>query len=63
LKEIFSRKGAKAQRKPLGTRSALRLCAKKSDPMYRIENAITVEDRSVNGKAFQTGVFDIVLER
>ena len=37
--------------------------AKKSDPMYRIENAIAVEERSVNGKTFQTGVFDIVLER
>jgi len=31
--------------------------------MYRIENAITVEERNVNGKTFQTGVFDIVLER
>jgi catechol 1,2-dioxygenase len=37
--------------------------AKKTDPMYRAENAITVADRSVNGKTFQTGVFDIVLER
>jgi protocatechuate 3,4-dioxygenase beta subunit len=37
--------------------------AKESDPMYRAENAIAVEDRTVNGKAFQTGVFDIVLER
>jgi len=36
---------------------------KKSDPMYRIENAITVEERTVNGTVFQTGVFDIVLER
>jgi len=36
---------------------------KKSDPMYRIENAIAVEERTVNGKSFQTGVFDIVLER
>jgi len=35
---------------------------KKSDPMYRIENAITVEERNVNGKTFQAGVFDIVLE-
>jgi len=35
---------------------------KKSDPMYRIENAIAVEERNVNGKTFQTGVFDIVLE-
>lgn len=37
--------------------------AKKNDPMYRAENAIAVEDRTVNGKVFQTGVFDIVLER
>ncbi|HXS01018.1 MAG TPA: twin-arginine translocation signal domain-containing protein [Pyrinomonadaceae bacterium] len=32
---------------------------KKSDPMYRIENAIAVETR----KGFESGVFDIVLER
>jgi protocatechuate 3,4-dioxygenase beta subunit len=36
--------------------------AKKNDPMYRAENAIAVEERSVNGKVFQTGVFDVVLE-
>ena len=36
---------------------------KKSDPMYRIENAIAVDERTVNGTTFQTGVFDIVLER
>jgi protocatechuate 3,4-dioxygenase beta subunit len=36
---------------------------KKSDPMYRIENAIAAEEHNVNGKAFQSGVFDIVLER
>lgn len=36
--------------------------AKKSDPMYRAENAIDVEERAVNGKVFQTGLFDIVLE-
>jgi catechol 1,2-dioxygenase len=35
---------------------------KKNDPMYRAENAIIAEERSVNGKVFQTGVFDIVLE-
>lgn len=35
---------------------------KKSDPMYRIENAIAVEERNVNGKTYQTGAFDIVLE-
>jgi catechol 1,2-dioxygenase len=36
---------------------------KRSDPMYRIENAIAVEERTVNGTSFQAGVFDIVLER
>jgi len=36
---------------------------KKSDPMYRIENAIAAEEHNVNGKVFQTGVFDVVLER
>jgi hypothetical protein len=35
---------------------------KRNDPMYRIENAIAVEERNVNGKTFQTGAFDIVLE-
>lgn len=36
---------------------------KKSDPMYRIENAIAVAEHTANGKAFQTGVFDVVLDR
>ena len=36
---------------------------KKNDPMYKVENAIAVEERNVNGKMFQTGMFDIVLER
>jgi hypothetical protein len=31
--------------------------------MYRTENAIAVEQRNVNGKVYETGVFDIVLER
>jgi hypothetical protein len=31
--------------------------------MYRVENAIAVEEHNVNGKMFQSGVFDIVLER
>ena len=35
---------------------------KKNDPMFRVENAINVEERTVNGKVFQTGVFDVVLE-
>jgi len=33
--------------------------AHKNDPMYRIENAITVE----TNKSFESGVFDIVLKR
>ena len=37
--------------------------AHKNDPMYRLENAIAPEDQNVNGQKFQTGVFDIVLER
>ena len=36
---------------------------KKNDPMYKVENAIAVEERNLNGKMFQTGMFDIVLER
>jgi protocatechuate 3,4-dioxygenase beta subunit len=47
---------------PLVTEIHFQGDAKKSDPMYRIENAITVEERSVNGKVFQTGVFDVILE-
>jgi hypothetical protein len=31
--------------------------------MYRSENAIAVQSRIVNGRTFDTGVFDIVLER
>jgi protocatechuate 3,4-dioxygenase beta subunit len=37
--------------------------AHKTDPMYRIENAISVEDKKVNGTTFQAGVFDVVLLR
>jgi protocatechuate 3,4-dioxygenase beta subunit len=36
--------------------------AKKNDPMYRPENAIAVEEKKINGMAFQAGVFDVVLE-
>jgi protocatechuate 3,4-dioxygenase beta subunit len=36
---------------------------KRNDPMYRVENAIAVEDKKINGTRFQSGVFDIVLER
>ena len=35
----------------------------KSDPMYRMENAIVVEQKRVNGQVFETGTFDVVLER
>ena len=48
---------------PLVTEIHFQGDAKKNDPMYRPENAIVVEERTVNGKVFQTGVFDIVLER
>ena len=36
---------------------------KKSDPMYRPENAIVAEQKKANGVAFESGVFDLVLER
>jgi len=36
---------------------------KKNDPMYRLENAMAVETHTVNGKTFESGVFDLVLER
>ncbi|HEV2833950.1 MAG TPA: hypothetical protein VGW58_01460 [Pyrinomonadaceae bacterium] len=49
--------------KPLVTEIHFQGDPKKSDPMYRVENAIAVEERTINGKTFQTGVFDIVMER
>ncbi len=49
--------------KPLVTEIHFQGDPKKSDPMYRSENAIAVEKRTVNGQSFETGVFDIVLER
>jgi len=36
---------------------------KKSDSMYRPENAITVQRQTSNGVMIESGVFDIVLER
>lgn len=48
---------------PLVTEIHFQGDAHKNDPMYRAENAIAVEEHNVNGKMFQTGVFDIVLER
>jgi protocatechuate 3,4-dioxygenase beta subunit len=49
--------------KPLVTEIHFQGDPRKSDSMYRPENAIAVEKREVNGKSFETGVFDIVLER
>ena len=48
---------------PLVTEIHFQGDAKKSDPMYRPENAIAVEQKNINGTKFETGVFDIVLER
>src|SRR4029079_4253177 len=44
---------------PLVTEIHFQGDAHKNDPMYRIENAIAVETH----KTFESGVFDIVLER
>ena len=49
--------------KPLVTEIHFQGDPHKDDPMYRAENAIAVEKRTVNGQSFETGVFDIVLER
>lgn len=48
--------------KPLITEIHFQGDAKKNDPMYRPENAIAVENKKINGTAFQTGLFDVVLE-
>jgi catechol 1,2-dioxygenase len=48
--------------KPVVTEIHFKDDAKKNDPMYRAENAIAVEQRTLNGKTFETGVFDVVLE-
>ncbi len=48
--------------KPLVTEIHFQDEPKKSDPMYRPENAIAAEKHTVNGKSFETGIFDIVLE-
>ena len=48
--------------KPLVTEIHFKDDPKKADPMYRPENAIAVERHTANGKGFETGVFDIVLE-
>lgn len=49
--------------KPLVTEIHFKEDPKMSDSMYRPENAIAPEKRTVNGASFETGVFDIVLER
>jgi protocatechuate 3,4-dioxygenase beta subunit len=48
---------------PLVTEIHFQNDPRKNDPMYRVENAIAVEKRTLNGVAVETGVFDIVLER
>lgn len=49
--------------KPLVTEIHFKGDPHKDDPMYRPENAIAVEQHAVGGKTFESGVFDIVLER
>ena len=49
--------------KPLVTEIHFKGDPKMSDSMYLPENAIAPEKRTVNGTSFETGVFDIVLER
>lgn len=49
--------------KPLVTEIHFKEDPKMSDSMYRPENAIAPVKRTVNGASFETGVFDIVLER
>lgn len=49
--------------KPLVTEIHFKEDPKMSDGMYRPENAIAAVKRTVNGVSFETGVFDIVLER
>ena len=49
--------------KPLVTEIHFKEDPKMSDAMYRPENAIAPVKRTVNGATFETGVFDVVLER
>ncbi|HEU4431922.1 MAG TPA: hypothetical protein VFR51_00910 [Pyrinomonadaceae bacterium] len=48
--------------KPLITEIHFHDDPKKNDPMYRVENAIVVEQIKLNGASFDTGVFDVALE-
>jgi len=49
--------------KPLVTEIHFKGDPHKNDPMYRPENAIAAERHAANGRTFESGVFDIVLER
>ena len=49
--------------KPLVTEIHFQGDPHKDDSMYRIENAIAPEKHTVNGVSFESGVFDIVLEK
>ena len=49
--------------KPLVTEIHFKDEPHKNDPMYKPENAIAVQSRTANGRTFETGLFDIVLER
>jgi len=49
--------------KPLVTEIHFKDDPKMSDSMYRPENAIAAVKQTLNGVNFETGVFDIVLER
>lgn len=49
--------------KPLVTEIHFKEELHKNDPMYRPENAIAIERHTSNGRAYESGVFDIVLER
>lgn len=49
--------------RPLVTEIHFKDDPKRDDPMYRAENSIAPEARTSNGVAFETAVFDIVLER
>jgi protocatechuate 3,4-dioxygenase beta subunit len=49
--------------KPVVTEIHFKEGPKMSDSMYRPQNTIAPEKRTVNGRSFETAVFDIVLER
>ena len=49
--------------KPLVTEIHFKEDPKSSDSMYRPENAIAPIKRTINGVSFESGVFDIVLQR